>query len=473
MSLGYTSPVQAVSYACHPWVPSASCDAYADHAACLAANPSDSGRNCYDDALAACNAQRATECPGVGVSAVSSFIPSASCSSTVDIRVYIPNGQSQVTIYPADLAQSDRLLLLNPSLSTVGTWSNTPSGRGVIDDCGVWEDLSSVIPGDNNWYGILTAIHTGPSGDTTGCAVQKVTPADPSLPSAQFTYHPVFHLSLGLLSGVTDDYLYYYPVVNGTVALSYQYLDHNARNWDTNPIHHPTECHNVYTAWCGDGILQNGSSGYAGANEQCDLGAQNGQPGSGCNADCTTNGGGGSSYYSCVAGQPSTDCNPYSSLIACQAANPGGSGRNCYPTVEQCTSARNTECPSGGGGGSTYYACVSGQPSTDCNPYSSLGACQTANPGGSGRNCYPTAGQCTTARSTECPGGGGGGGGGSNYYACVAGQPSTDCNPYSSQAACQAANPGVSGRNCYPTVGQCTSARNTECPSSGGGGNNP
>lgn len=58
-------------------------------------------------------------------------------------------------------------------------------------------------------------------------------------------------------------------------------------NWGAE-IDHGAECVNVKTSRCGDGIRDTGSFNNGSANEQCDLGALNGQPGSQCTATCTT-----------------------------------------------------------------------------------------------------------------------------------------------------------------------------------------
>lgn len=58
-------------------------------------------------------------------------------------------------------------------------------------------------------------------------------------------------------------------------------------NWNATEVAHGYECFNVTTHRCGDGVVDNGSfNNGVSANEQCDLGAQNGQPGSLCTASC-------------------------------------------------------------------------------------------------------------------------------------------------------------------------------------------
>jgi hypothetical protein len=57
-------------------------------------------------------------------------------------------------------------------------------------------------------------------------------------------------------------------------------------NWAAE-VDHGSECVNIKTFWCGDGIVSNGGfTNGVNANEACDLGAQNGQPGAQCTATC-------------------------------------------------------------------------------------------------------------------------------------------------------------------------------------------
>ena len=59
-------------------------------------------------------------------------------------------------------------------------------------------------------------------------------------------------------------------------------------NWEKTETAHWYECFNVTTHWCGDGVVDNKTFDNVWASEQCDLGAQNGKPGSLCTPTCTT-----------------------------------------------------------------------------------------------------------------------------------------------------------------------------------------
>jgi len=61
-----------------------------------------------------------------------------------------------------------------------------------------------------------------------------------------------------------------------------------AIQWNATELVHAYECYNVTTHRCGDGVVDNQSFDNVSASEQCDLGSQNGQPGSACSASCQT-----------------------------------------------------------------------------------------------------------------------------------------------------------------------------------------
>ena len=185
------------------------------------------------------------------------------------------------------------------------------------------------------------------------------------------------------------------------------------------------ECAFVAPRWCGDGILETPRG------EQCDLGDQNGQPGSPCSATCTPAPVIPTPFYACVAGNPSADCstNSYATQAACLLANPGASGRVCYASADiaSCNANRAVQCPTPPP--TPYYSCIPGNPSADCttNGYPTQAACLAANPGASGRVCYTSANiaSCNANRTTQCPvpppvGGPPPGGGGPS---CVTGNP--------------------------------------------------
>lgn len=80
--------------------------------------------------------------------------------------------------------------------------------------------------------------------------------------------------------------LYSKTLIGGTYTLgftdsNYNYSTQDVPDFDSERIV-DNECVNIYARWCGDGIPD------ATHNEQCDLGAQNGQPGSTCSATCQT-----------------------------------------------------------------------------------------------------------------------------------------------------------------------------------------
>ncbi|MDQ7023627.1 MAG: hypothetical protein Q9M97_09120 [Candidatus Gracilibacteria bacterium] len=130
-------------------------------------------------------------------------------------------------------------------------------------NCGEWWRISNAIPPINGSYMVV-------GGD--GCTLNKVKKLNNSQPSSQIMYEVAYKRELSLGEGISN--YYYYNYGDNT---EYYFSDQTKRVWG-DIEYTGNECFNIYTHFCGDGIVDSSNG------EQCDDG--NNIDGDTCSATC-------------------------------------------------------------------------------------------------------------------------------------------------------------------------------------------
>ena len=157
---------------------------------------------------------------------------------------------------------------------------------------------------------------------------------------------------------------------------------------------------------------------------------------------------------SCVS-HASTDCGTPPAVYWCTTTNQCTSGtscpngKNCYSNNTSCLNNAATDC----GTPLTYYWCLPNSNETNCPHSGTQAQCQAA-----GAQCFTDLNQCNVGATDRCanlpP---------QTFYWCVPNSGEQTCphsGTYTSEAACELANPGV---DCFNNQATCNTDAPTRC----------